>query len=283
MRALERRLAEKLLRWDLSIPDLNERKPRVCAVSYLNTVPLVWGMLHGEQRGLFDLSFAIPSVCADRLEDGSADIGIVPAVELPRLGLELIPGTGIACRGPVRSILLVSRKPLRQVRVLAADHSSRTSVALARILLAEVHGAAPEVRSMPPVLDSMLAAADAAVLIGDAALRVDIASSPFEVWDLGGAWVELTGKPMVFAVWAGRSAASGALAAPFAASCRFGLERLEEIIPLEAARRGLPPELVRAYLTRHIAFELGENEYDGLRLFLERAARLEPAAAGVRR
>jgi chorismate dehydratase len=282
MRALQPRLAEKLLRWDLSLPDLMDRKPRVCAVSYLNTVPLVWGMLHGEQRGLFDLSFAIPSVCADRLEDGSADIGIVPAVELPRLGLELIPGTGIACRGPVRSILLVSRRPLRQVRTLAADHGSRTSVALARILLAEVHGAMPEVRSMPPVLDSMLAAADAAVLIGDAALHVDVDGSPFEVWDLGGAWVELTGKPMVFAVWAGRSAASRDLAGAFAASCRFGLERLEEIIPLESARRGLPPELVRAYLTRHIAFDLGENEYEGLELFLERAARLEPVPAGVR-
>jgi predicted solute-binding protein len=282
MQARTQKLAEKLLRWDLSLSTPAEKKPRVCAVSYLNTVPLVWGMLHGEQRGLFELSFAIPSVCAGRLEDGSADIGIVPVVELPRLGLEPIPGTGIACRGPVRSILLVSRKPLRQVRTLAADEGSRTSVALARILLAEVHGATPEVRSMAPVLGSMLAAADAAVLIGDAALRVDIDTSPFEVWDLGGAWVELTGKPMVFAVWAGRSAAARSLEGAFTASCRFGLERLEQIIALESARRRLPPELVRAYLTRHIAFELGDNEYEGLELFLERAARLEAVPAGVR-
>ncbi len=264
-------------------PDLIESKPRVCAVSYLNTVPLVWGMLHGEQRGMFDLSFAVPSECANRLEEGSADIGIVPVVELPRLGLEVIRGTGIACRGPVRSILLVSRKPLRQVRTLAADQGSRTSVALARILLAEVHGATPDVRPMPPVLESMLAAADAAVLIGDAALRVDVDRLPLQIWDLGGAWVEWAGKPIVFAVWAGRFAASEALADAFAASCRFGLARLEEIIERESARRRLAPELVREYLTRHICFELGENEYEGLELFLEQAARLETLMAGMRK
>jgi predicted solute-binding protein len=77
-------------------------KPQVSVVSYLNTVPLVWGMLHGRQRGLFDLSFAIPAECADRLADGRADIGIVPSVELNRQKLDIIRGTGIACQGPVR-------------------------------------------------------------------------------------------------------------------------------------------------------------------------------------
>ena len=76
---------------------------------FLNTVPLVWGMLHGEQRGLYDLEFCLPSECADRLESGAADVGIVPSVELPRLGLDIIRGAGIACRKAVRSILLVSK------------------------------------------------------------------------------------------------------------------------------------------------------------------------------
>jgi chorismate dehydratase len=251
-------------------------KLRVCAVSYLNTVPLVWGMLHGEQRELFEISFALPSECAGRVEEGSADIGIVPVVELPRLDLEVIPGTGIACRGPVRSILLISKKPLAQVRTLAADRSSRTSVVLAQILLAENHGVRPEVRSMPPVLAPMLEAADAAVIIGDPALRVDTERSPFEVWDLGEAWVRLTGKPMVFAVWAGRRPSDAErLAGAFTGSCRFGLERMEEIISAESARRGLAPALVRDYLTRHIAFELGENELEGLELFLKYAARID--------
>ena len=84
-------------------------RPRVCAVSYLNTVPLVWGMLHGEERGVFDLGFALPSECADQLASGEADIGIVPVIEMARQKLEYFRGTGIACHGPVRSSVRVHR------------------------------------------------------------------------------------------------------------------------------------------------------------------------------
>ena len=89
-------------------------RPRVCAVSYLNTVPLVWGMLHepdAELRDVFDLRFALPSDCADQLASGEADIGIVPVIEMARQKLDYFRGTGIACHGPVRSILLISKVP----------------------------------------------------------------------------------------------------------------------------------------------------------------------------
>jgi predicted solute-binding protein len=96
---------------------------------------LVWGLLHGRQRGLFDLSFCVPSECADRLEAGEADIGIVPAIEAARLRLEPLPGCAIACCGEVRSILLISKVPYERIATVAADSNSRTSVALARIIL----------------------------------------------------------------------------------------------------------------------------------------------------
>jgi Predicted periplasmic solute-binding protein len=123
---------------------------RVCAVSYINTLPMVWGMTHGSQQNYFDLSFSVPSECADRLADGRADIGLVPCAELPRLNLTAIPGTGIASEGPVRSILLVSKVPIDRIQVLAADSSSRTSVLLARIILARKYGVEPAVRSLAP-------------------------------------------------------------------------------------------------------------------------------------
>src|SRR5580658_7860205 len=126
-------------------------KPRVCAVSYLNTVPLVWGMLHSpdpeDGRDVFDLRFALPSACADELASGEADIGIVPVIEMARQELDYFPGTGIACHGPVRSILLVSKVPFRDIRTLATDAGSRTSVQLARIILAEKFGVAPSLIS----------------------------------------------------------------------------------------------------------------------------------------
>jgi chorismate dehydratase len=256
----------------------------VCAVSYLNTVPLVWGMLHGsgaaEGRGVFDLRFALPSECADQIASGEADIGIVPVIEMSRQHLEYFPGTGIACHGPVRTILLVSKVPFGEIQTLATDSGSRTSVQLSRIILAEKYGVFPKLLSRPADLASMLGEADAALLIGDAALRIDPEKLPFETLDLGAEWVAMTGLPMVFAVWAGDTSRNPEIVRPeytaaFNNSYRFGLSRMDEIVKTESASRGFDEALVRKYLTEHIVFELGERDYAGMKRYLELALRLE--------
>ncbi len=256
----------------------------MCAVSYLNTVPLVWGMLHGPQAGVFDLRFALPSECADQLASGAADIGIVPVIEMARQGLEYFRGTGIACHGPVRSILLISKKPFREIRTLATDSGSRTSVMLSRVILAEKFGVEPKLISRRADLTSMLGEADAALLIGDAALRVDPAMLEFETLDLGEQWIAMTGRPMVFAVWAGHKAVmQERYARAFVESVRFGLSRMDDIVSSESKPRGFSEDVVREYLTRHIVFELGERDYAGLEAFLQHAARFEniPVPGGV--
>jgi predicted solute-binding protein len=239
-------------------------------------------MLHGPQRGLFDLDFRIPAECADQLASGAADIGIIPSFELTRQDLEVIPGAGIACHGAVRSILLVSSRPAGGIRTLAADASSRTSVELARVILERKFGAAPEILRHPPELEGMLRRADAALIIGDPALRIEPALLPYHVYDLGAEWVELTGLPMVFAVWAARrGVVAPETAEAFLGSCRYGRERLDEIVASESGRREFAPELVREYLTRRIVHELGPREYEGMDLFL-RYARKSGAGAGRR-
>ena len=256
------------------MPPKNPNKLRVCAVSYLNTTPLVWGLLHGPQRGVFDLDFQIPAVCADHVASGAADIGIIPAFELTRHRLETVPGVGIACHGPVRSILLVSSRPAPEIRRLAVDSSSRTSVELARILLARRWNNTPEFTPHTPDLDAMLRIADAALVIGDPALRIEPALLPYHVYDLGAEWVEMTGLPMVFAVWAGPSdAITPQVVDTFQQSCRYGRHRIEEIVAAEAPRREFSPELVRKYLTGHIVHELGARDYEGMDLFLSYARR----------
>ncbi|HEV2325017.1 MAG TPA: menaquinone biosynthesis protein [Terracidiphilus sp.] len=254
------------------MPDPNTGRLRVCAVSFLNTTPLVWGMLHGPQRGLFDLDFQIPAACADQVASGEADIGIIPSFELTRQNLEIIPGAGIACHGPVRSILLISTRPAAEIRRLAVDSSSRTSVQLARVLLARRFGAEPELIPHAPDLDAMLRLADAALIIGDPALRLDPARLPYHVYDLGREWVEMTQLPFVFAVWAGRaSVITPEVVDAFQQSCRYGRERIEEIVAAESKQRGMAPELVRQYLTRHIVHELAPRDYQGMELFLNYA------------
>ncbi|MBI4873410.1 MAG: menaquinone biosynthesis protein [Acidobacteria bacterium] len=255
----------------MSVP-IASPAPRVCAVSFLNTVPLVWGLLHGRQRGLFDLSFCVPSECADRLAAGASDVGIVPAIEAVRLGLEPLPGAGIACRGAVRSILLISKVPFESIHTLATDSGSRTSAALARILLARRYGATPRFVRHPPALDQMLATADAALVIGDPALRIDPASLPFRTLDLGAEWLEFTGLPMVFAYWAARpGCVFPGLAEAFVDSMRFGTRNLEEIIVREARERAFDVALVRNYFARNVIFEIGELERQGLQRFLDLA------------
>lgn len=233
-------------------------------------------MLHGPQRDLFDLDFQIPAACADQVASGEADIGIIPSFELTRQHLEVIPGPGIACHGPVRSILLISARPAAEIRRLAVDSSSRTSVQLARVILERRYGAAPELIAHPPDLDAMLRIADAALIIGDPALRIEPSRLPYEVHDLGQEWVEMTGLPFVFAVWAGRkSVITPDVVEAFQSSCRFGRARIEEIVAAEAGRREIAPQLVREYLSRHIVHELGERDYQGMDLFLSYA---RPAA-----
>ena len=236
-------------------------------------------MLHGPQRGLFDLDFQIPSACADQVASGAADIGIIPSFELTRQDLDVVPGPGIACHGPVRSILLISARPATDIRRLAADSSSRTSVQLARVLLERRFDASPELIPHAPDLDAMLRVADAALIIGDPALHLDPSRLPYHVYDLGKEWVEMTGLPFVFAVWAGRSSViTPDVVEAFQASCRYGRARIEEIVGAESGRREIPPDLVRAYLSHHIVHELGARDYRGMDLFLAYARRAATSA-----
>jgi len=251
----------------------------VCAVSFLNTVPLVWGFQHSPDpslRSVFDVRFALPSVCADELAAGEADIGIVPVIEMARQKLNYFRGTGIACHGPVRTILLISKVPFAHIGTLAADAASRTSVMLARVILAEKYGAEPKLITRPADLAAMLGEADAALIIGDPALHIDPETLPFHSLDLGAEWTSMTGLPMVFAVWAGRKEIvngphSERYGQAFLDSCRYGLSDMDRLVDMESPVRGVVPELVRKYLTHHIVFELGERDYAGLDLYVKMA------------
>ena len=229
-------------------------------------------MLHGPERECVSLSFSVPSKCADDVKGRVIDIGLVPVAEIARQELEMLPGVGISCRGAVRSILLVSRVPWRRVRTLAADSGSRTSVELAQVILRERFGADVETTAFAPDLERMLSACDAALLIGDAALHVSPDELVYEWLDLGQEWFTLTGLPMVFAAWAGKSGlAARDLEAITRGSYAFGASRIDEIVEAEYIDRRISKELAQRYLREHIRFNLGADETKGLEAFLELA------------
>jgi len=232
-----------------------------------------------ELHDVFDLRFALPSSCADQMASNQADIGILPVIEMARQRLDYFPGTGIACHGPVRTILLLSKVPYPQIRRLAVDSGSRTSVMLSRVILAERFGVTPHVFAHLADLETMLADADAALIIGDPALHIDPLETPYNCLDLGGEWVKMTGLPMVFAVWSTRrELIRDDYAEAFRASCRFGLDHMDDIVRQQAPVRDISEELTRAYLTRHIVFELKERDYEGMRRYLDLALNLDRVA-----
>ena len=150
-------------------------KLRISIVQYLNTAPLVWGFTNGPLQGKYDLSFTVPSQCSEDLRTGRADIAIIPAIEYQRIdNLVILPDMAIASKQQVRSLLIVSKKPIEQVKSFALDRSSRSTQALTRILCAEKWKIAPSFFEASPDLAEMLEQADAALLIGDPALRISL-------------------------------------------------------------------------------------------------------------
>ena len=255
---------------------------KISAISYLNTAPLMWDFEHAEAGADFDISYTIPSACAEALRAGTADIGIIPAAAYTTVpDLVIIPDVAIAARRAVRSILLVSKMPIdaqwTQVRSVALDTSSMTSVALAKILFAKWLGGARDYKPMAPDLDAMLdkkrpGACDAALLIGDPALQVD--RTRYFTLDLAEEWRARTGKSFVFAFWAIRKQALAgrngrAIVEVFQKSRDQGLSptNLEAIAQEWAPRLGLTVEVIRVYLTHHIHYYLDPPCLEGLELY----------------
>lgn len=245
---------------------------RISAVSFLNTTPLVWGLIHGPQANEAEVWFEVPSACAASVGAGLADVGIIPVIEMQRQGLPAVPGLGIASDGDVRSIFLISHVPADRIESVALDTSSRTSVMLARIILAHKYGNVPRTIPHAPLVNKMLSVADAALIIGDPALRLAPQQEGYFVYDLGREWTEMTGLPMVYAMWAGKRAAEATEL--LHKSYEYGRERIAEIVASEAGPRGFPPELAQSYLTRNIIFELGERHQRGMELYLKMATAL---------
>ena len=257
------------------------RSLRISAISYLNTAPLMWDFEHGSAGRRFDVSYTLPSDCARALAAGTADIGIIPAAAYTQIpGLLVLPDVAIASRRAVRSILLVSRVPIREVRTVALDTSSMTSVALTKILFEKWLGGGRVFTPMAPDIEKMLAECDAGLVIGDPALQID--RSRYHTLDLAEEWIRYTGKPFVFAFWAVRGEAmreadpSLDLTGVFRDSRDHGLEpaSLAKIAREWAGKLRLSEEEVRTYLTQNIHYQLDADCLEGLRLFYELSAEI---------
>ena len=249
-------------------------KLKVSFIEFLNSVPLGWGFLHGPYQDAFELVFDVPSQCARRLSRGEVDIGLIPAIEYQNIpDLRVIPDIAIASKREVKSVLFVSKVPLRQIKSIALDTSSRTSVVLLKILLQHYYG-----RDLIRYCDerpdpqSMLREHDAALIIGNPALTVSDHS--LHVYDLAREWNRFTGLPFVFAFWAVRPGVDlGEQAKFFTLSRDQGLKQVESIAKMYSRKLGVPVAEIKDYI-RTLNYSLDESNQRGLNTFFELAAQL---------
>jgi len=243
-------------------------KIRLSLVHYLNSAPLGWAFLHGPFRDNFEVIPSSPADCADQLSRGEVDIGLIPSIEYQRIpGLRIVPGVSIASLAAVRSILLIGHKGTRTFRSVALDTSSRTSVALTKILLHAHMGLQPDYLPHAPDPQAMLQKCTSALLIGDPALKVRL--EDYETTDLAETWVQWQKKPFVCALWACRNDAKlpDDLESIFLEAKIWGLGRLDEIASVFSKSLRLPQAFLAEYLRKNINYDLGPQHIEGLMRF----------------
>ena len=260
------------------------RRPRVGHIQFLNCLPIYYGLVRTGALLDFELTKDTPDRLSEALIRGDLDIGPISLVEFLRHADELLllPDIAVGSDGPVLSVNLVSQRPLDELdgRRVALGSTSRTSVLLARMLLAERYAVAPDYYVCPPDLGAMMLEADAAVLIGDAALRATYEGPDLglTVTDLGAAWREWSGLPMVFAVWAVRRGFAERhpgqvkdVHEAFLRSRDLCLTQIEEVAAGAARWEVFDPATLATYF-RRLDFSLGARQLGGLRAFAGKAA-----------
>ena len=258
------------------------KRVRLGAVGYLNARPLVFGL---DRSPRFDLRFDVPSKCAELLHEDAIDLGLIPSIEYLKVPTgrtseyRIVPDLAIASRGPVASVALYTTRAMRDVRSIAMDTSSRTSVALVRVLCARRFNIQPALEAHGPDLGRMLDRCDAALVIGDHALFQDGVAAgsgtgrSFEKIDLGDVWTSMTGLPFVWAFWAGRPAAVQsddvtALQQARDAGARESERIAADYFPESPERRRVGAR----YLRDNIKYSIGPDECAALEMFFQYAA-----------
>jgi chorismate dehydratase len=236
----------------------------VGSVSFLNAKPLICGL---EKDPAVSLHLDVPANLLRKLESKAFDVALLPVIDYQRAeGLRIVPAGGIGSDGITLTVRIFSRRPIREMKQLGCDPDSHTSVALARIVLAELYGIMPELVPLGRSDDALL-------LIGDKVVRDEPSGMPHQL-DLGEAWKRLTGMPFVFAVWIARDGVNlGDLPRRLEAARIRGIGRIDEIVAEHAQSLGWPRELARKYLSDYLKFEIGPRQIEAITHFHALAAR----------
>ena len=240
---------------------------RVGAVSYLNTKPFIWGLEQSPVWSEIVLSRDFPAAIAHQLKNNQLDIGLLPVAAIAELQESFIVADYcIGSEGPVASVAIFSDVPLEDVTTIWLDYQSKTSVALAQILMQEYWHLKPHWKRGDADFINHIGGTQAAVVIGDRALEL-IPKHQY-MYDLGAAWTAHTGLPFVFAAWVANKALPATFLTEFNEALKWGINNMDQLIAQ------LPPVEydITTYFHTNIRYELTDASKEGLKMFLQKLA-----------
>lgn len=241
-----------------------DQKIRVTAVSYLNTKPFIYGIFRSDLSEWIDLSLDIPSVCAQKLATGAADLSLAPVAIIPDLEeSHVVSDFCIGATGPVKTVCLFSAVPVTEIKRIYLDFHSKTSATLVPLLCRDYWGIHPEFLPASEGFERRIGGDTAGLIIGDRAIgrEHDFAYT----YDIGEAWVNWTGLPFVFAAWVSRRPLDPDFIHRFNEALQFGISRVPELTKIIPAIPGFDME---AYFRKNISYELDAAKWEGLQRFL---------------
>ena len=243
-----------------------DKRWRIGAVSYLNTRPLLLGMEHTPFKDRIELIKSYPAQIAQELLNGTIDIGLVPVAIIPLLtNPQIVSKYVIGTEGEVASVALFSQVPMEQIERVYLDYQSRTSVALAKVLLAQYWNKNVEFIAATEGYIDQISGTTAGVIIGDRALA---SLDQFDhIYDLGLTWKQHTGLPFVFAAWVANKPIPADFMEAFDLANGYGLSHLDEVIALIPASEQVYD--LHKYYTQNISYDLTQEKREGLEKFLE--------------
>lgn len=249
-------------------------KTRISIVSYLNSKPFLYGLEKSVEAKHFDISLDIPSKVAAKLAYQQAEVGLIPVAGLEDLNeYKIISDYCIGSVGKVKTVVLASEVPLHEVETILMDYQSRSSVLLAKVL-ARFYWKREFAweNTCNDFQNGKIKGNTAGVVIGDRVFDIEN-MFPF-IYDLSEEWLNFTGLPFVFAVWAAKPGVSAEFEKEFNRSLKYGIENLEKVITAEQNR--YPDVDILDYFKQNISFELDKGKKEGMKKFLELARKLEP-------
>lgn len=226
---------------------------RVAAISYLNTLPFVFGLEHSSVLKQIELVACTPSQSADKLINGEIDLGIIPVAAIPQNdNFEIVSDYCIGADGPVASVLICSAKPLTEVEEIFLDNDSRTSVLLTKVLAENYWHISPKFTSFSFEDSSSLDLSKTYLLIGDKAMEF---SQEFEFcYDLAFEWKCFRKKPFVFALWTANKKLDAQFVRSFSDALGYGVSHIDECLEVKKTR--FPKEMALNYLKNNISYNL---------------------------